>query len=189
MIPTLNQTQILEEARRLESVQDDPALFTQIYDQYLNPVYRYLLSRVGNTQDAEDLTSQVFLTALERISQYENRGKSIGAWLITIARNKSNDHFRSRRPISLSEVDAETLAQGEDALIQLCRKDEARAIFGLIRRLPELDQDLLHLRFGAELSFAEIARLVGRKEDAVKKQTYRLLERIQQQMEVVDENS
>ncbi len=87
-----------EEERLVAEARRDRGAFVQLYDRYLTPIYRYLLSRVGNRQDAEDLTSQVFLAALERFGQYQGRGKSFAAWLFTIARNKAIDFFRARHP-------------------------------------------------------------------------------------------
>lgn len=158
---------------------DNPGAFAALYDRYMKPVYRYLVCRVNDVQTAEDLTTQVFLTALERFSQYRGHGK-FAAWLFTIARNKSIDFFRtSRREIPLEDCPVQKTI-GED---QTCAGDDARHILALIATyLPE-ERDLLDMRFAAEMSFGEMAQVLHRSENAVKKQVYRLLERIRKELE------
>lgn len=163
------------------AAQADPATFSKLYDQYVQPVYRYLLSRVGNAHEAEDITSQTFMAAYESLGRYRERGQ-FSAWLFRIARSKLNDHFRRHK----HEVDLETageILEREDALGVLIRAEELSRIRSLINGLSEEEQDLVRLRYVADLSFVEIADLLGRREDAVKKSIYRLLARLKGQME------
>ena len=151
-----------------------------MYDRYLAPIYRYLACRVGNHQDAEDLTAQVFLTAFERFTQYRSQG-TFAAWLFTIARNKSIDFFRAGRR---REQPLETTPLNKAGVVdQSARLDEARAIHEIIARISPEERELLDLRFGAEMSFREMADMLHRSESAVKKQVYRLLARIKEEME------
>lgn len=158
---------------------DNPGAFAALYDRYLTPVYRYLVCRVNDIPTAEDLTTQVFLTALERFSQYRGHGK-FAAWLFTIARNKSIDFFRSsRREIPLENCPVQNLID-ED---RTCAGDEAGYIRALIAKFPPDERELLDMRFAAEMSFGEMAQALHRSENAVKKQVYRLLERIRKELE------
>ena len=75
----------------------DSDAFAQIYNRYLDPVFRFIYFRVTNRQVAEDLTAETFLRALKRIGSVTWQGRDIGAWLITIARNLVADHFKSGR--------------------------------------------------------------------------------------------
>ncbi len=162
-----------------EAKKDRPGAFLALYERYLTPVYRYLLRRVGDVKNAEDLTTQVFLTALERFSQYRGGGK-FAAWLFTIARNKSIDFFRtSRREIPLESCPPHRMID-EDRTFA---RDEARQIKDLIAKYPPEDRDLLDLRFAAEMTFAEMAQVLHRNENTVKKQVYRLLARLKNELE------
>ncbi len=76
-----NEDSLISDAQR------DPVAFTVLYDRYYRPVYRYLYSRVYSTAEAEDLTSQTFLSALEALPRYRHRG-FFSAWLFTIAREQ-----------------------------------------------------------------------------------------------------
>lgn len=163
------------------AAQKDPVAFGRLYDRYVQPIYRYVFSRLGNAPEAEDVTSQTFMTAYESLGRYRERGQ-FSAWLFRIARSKVNDHFRrSRREVGLEA--AGEILEREDALGVLIRAEELSRIRSLIHYLNEDEQELIRLRYVADLSFVEIADLLGRREDAVKKSVYRLLARLKSQME------
>jgi RNA polymerase sigma-70 factor (ECF subfamily) len=160
---------------------EDPAAFARLYDRYVQPIYRYVYSRVGGAHEAEDITSQTFMAAYEALGRYRERGQ-FSAWLFRIAQSKLNDHFRrSKRELGLEA--AGEILEREDALGTLIRAEELSRMRSLISHLDEEEQELIRLRYVADLSFAEIADLLGRREDAVKKSVYRLLARLKSQME------
>ena len=159
----------------------DPVAFGRLYDHYVQPVYRYLYSRVESVHEAEDLTSQTFITAYEALSKYRERGQ-FAAWLFQIARSKMNDHFRRNRHEVELEA-AERIAEREDALGQVIQDEELTRLRSLISELDLDEQELIRLRYIAELSFAEMAELLGKREEAVKKSLYRLQARLKDQME------
>src|SRR5574339_1191435 len=155
----------------ISASQKDPAAFGRLYDCYVQPIYRYVISRVGTAHEAEDITSQTFISAYEALGRYRERGQ-FSAWLFRIARSKLNDHFRrSRREVGLEAVGE--LLEREDALGVLIRAEELSRIRFIIGHLNAEEQELIRLRYVADLSFAEIADLVGKREDAVKKSLYR----------------
>ncbi len=155
--------------------------FGLLYDRYAVPVYRYVYSRVGNAADAEDLTAQTFLSALESLPRYRERG-AFAAWLFQIARSKLMDHFRrDRNQVSLDQVDLDPKA--DDPLACSIASDEVSTLKTLVASLSIQERELLRLRYVADLSFGEMAALLRKREDAVKKSLYRLLAKLQRQME------
>ena len=166
---------LVKEARR------NPAEFAALYDRYLMPVYRYHYSRVGNAAEAEDLTAQTFLTALERLSGYHENGTFAG-WLFAIAHNKLIDHYRREKPQTGLDPAHETPAT-DDPAGDAEKHLELEKLAAIIQNLNEDEQELIRLRYSADLSFAEVAAALGKREDAVKKTLYRLLTRVQSQME------
>ncbi|HEY3313606.1 MAG TPA: sigma-70 family RNA polymerase sigma factor [Anaerolineales bacterium] len=161
--------------------QRNPAAFAALYDRFLTPVYRYLHSRVGNPVDAEDLTAQTFLSALERLGNYRENGTFAG-WLFAIAHNKLIDHYRREKP--QVELDAERGVPGADDPVRDVEKQlDLEKLSTLLRTLNDDEQEIIRLRYVADLSFAEIATTLGKNEDTVKKSLYRLLARVQNQME------
>lgn len=161
--------------------QRNPQAFRRLYEEYAGPVYRYLYSRVGNQADAEDLTSQVFLKALEELGKFRNQG-GFRAWLFAIARSRAVDYYRKQHAeLSLDEVD---LGSGEpDPLAAAMHQGEIERMRKRIVALREEEQELIRLRYVAGLTYAEIADVLKRSEGAVKKALYRLLARLGEQME------
>ncbi len=165
----------------VEAAREDPAAFGALYNLYVQSLYRYLYSQVGTVHDAEDLTSQTFITAYESLPRYRERG-FFSAWLFRIARSKLADHFRRHRHEVTLDA-AESIVAGPDTLGLVIQDEEVCRLRSLIRELKESEQDLIRLRYVADLSFAEIANILGKREDAIKKSMYRLLARLKSQME------
>lgn len=174
----------------VERARKDPSAFngafTILYERYLPQIYRYLYFKVSSPADAEDLTAQVFLAALEGLPGYHFAG-SFRGWLFGIARRKAADFYRKGVPQARLEQAANFPIPTESPLALVAQTETLRSLIGLIAHLDEDDQELLRLRFAAGLGFAEIAGLTRRKESAVKMALYRLLDRLEHQME--DANS
>jgi len=172
------ETQVEDDLVR--AAKKNPQAFEALYLHYVKGIYRYLYSRMGSRADAEDATAQTFLSALEGFDRYRHDGH-FGAWLFAIARRKAADHFRlAGRSQFLSD---DLLAKEPDLQQQADHDERLRALMQAITSLDEEEQELIRLRFAAQLGFAEIAKLMGRKEDALKKSLYRLLDRLQSQLE------
>jgi len=176
--PLVSMVNEVEETRQSKTIN-----FTELYRKNAAPVFYYLYSRVRSVADAEDLTSQTFMTALENLSRLRDPRK-FTSWVFTIARNKAFDYFRQsrRRPtVDYNEdLDAATAMRvGLSPTDQDCLFDLER----LMSQLSPLDQEYLSLRIVAELPFAEIAVILGEPETRVKKKYYRLLERLRAQVE------
>ena len=170
-----------DEVELIRAAQANPDRFRPLYVQWVTPVYKYLLSRLRDPLETEDLTSQVFLTACEQLPRYNHRGR-FAAWLFTIARNKARDHYRTAgRSVSLDDGEAD--ASDPDLLAEAIRSDEIQRLDRTIRALPEADLDLVRLRFTAGLTYGDIGALLGKSDEAVRKQLERLLARMQSQME------
>lgn len=167
-----------EKARQMET-----ADFTKLYRQTAVPVFHYLYSRVNNIQDAEDLTSQTFLTAYEKFPKLRDP-KKFRAWVFTIARNKAYDFFRKSQrhaTVPLNDELAQTVTSSEKTSPK--DKDRLLDLENLIASLHPQEQDYLRLRIVAELTFAEIASILKKPESQIKKRYYRLLDRLQTQMD------
>jgi RNA polymerase sigma-70 factor, ECF subfamily len=163
------------------AVEGNQSALGQIYDTYVASIYRYHFSRVTNISDAEDLTSQTFMAVLESLVRYQHRD-NFTAWIFQIARNKLMDYFR--RNHSHGEIDESVVDPAQGDVLEAVVRDESRArLKSLLRLLDEEERELIRLRYTAELSFVEIAQLLGRKEDAVRKAIRRILDRLSIQME------
>ncbi len=171
-----------EEFELIRAARQDPKAFGGLYLRYVEPVFRYLYSRLGNDNEAEDLTAQTFLAAFESFTSFRQEGH-FASWLFTIARNKAMDHFRGRKDATPID-DLHEIPSGSDPLNAVIQSEQAAALSKLIRELPEEERELLRLRFLAAMSFPEMAHFLHRNEEAVKKTVYRLLARLHDRLEV-----
>lgn len=157
--------------------QQEPTVLTDLscdalYQRYASGIFAYLYKQTASRDDAEDLLLEVFLAAMERNNLIGMKEAECKAWLWSVARNKAADYYRrmTRHPdIKLKQVE-ETLyldeAQ-EPEQITLKREEYAH-LRTTIAQLPELQQDVLQLRFAYGLSYAEIATVLEKKEGAVR---------------------
>jgi RNA polymerase sigma-70 factor, ECF subfamily len=172
-----------DESSLLRAARDNPAAFASLYDRYVQALYKYLLGKTGNSAEAEDLTSQTFLSALENLPGYRDQG-NFRAWLFRIAHNKWVDFYRkSKRQVSTDEI----LPAGSenDFLQEVIRGEKSQIISSLVKKLSKHDLELLRLRLVSDLEFREIGVVLGKNEAAVKKAYYRLIERMKKEMEQI----
>ncbi|MFZ3071009.1 MAG: sigma-70 family RNA polymerase sigma factor [Anaerolineaceae bacterium] len=170
-----------KDAESVFAAQRNPAEFQQIYDRWAVPVYQYFYFRTDEPASAEDLTSQLFLSAYQALPRYQHRGH-FAAWLFTIARNLSNDYFRkNHREVPLEA--AQQLFASSDPSTEAAQHDEIIHLRELVQSLPEEDQELIRLRYVANLTFSDMAIVLKKREDAVKKSLYRLQARLQSLLE------
>ena len=148
----------------------DSEAFGQLYDHYQASVYRFLYYRVGSVPLAEDLTAETFFRALRSMSSFRWQGKDFGAWLMTIARNLTTDHFKAGRTRlestteDMSSLDSTT--EGPEGAVLASLTNEA--LLEALSQLPTEQRECLVMRFLQGLSIAETADVLGRSAGAVK---------------------
>jgi RNA polymerase sigma-70 factor (ECF subfamily) len=153
----------------------DADAFGQLYDRYLDVVYRYVFYRVGGKALAEDLVSETFLRALRRIGSFEWQGRDFAAWLITIARNIIADHYKSGRfrlEVSTADMlDADRATEGPES--EVLEGITNGSILEAVKKLNSEQQECVVLRFLQGLSVLETAQAMGKSEGAIKALQYR----------------
>ena len=163
------------ERRLIEAAQRDPARFAELFELHGRRVYAFIIVRVKNREEAEDLTSEVFHLALRNLKRYEFRGIPFSAWLFRIAANAIAQRGRTHAQEAGIPIEDEPIID-TDA--------ERRAIlFQLVGTLPEDQQRLIALRYVEQKSLREIADHMQRSEAAVKQLHYRAIQNLRQQME------
>ena len=147
--------------------------FESRYLEFVDKVYWYILLKVKNAREAEDLTSQTFVKAYQSYSALRDQDK-FAPWIFKIAHNLSMDYFRHSKQYSAEAPD--WLQSGdEDLLSNAINSELSRRIQIEIKRLSKEEQDLLALRFVAQLTFKEMATVLRRNVSTVKKQYYKLI--------------
>jgi len=156
------EEQLVEAAR---SLREDA--WAEIYRRHAEQVYAYIYFRLGDQHTAEDLSADVFVKAIAGIKSYTYRGTPLLAWLYRIAHNVTADYRKSRaRRMQHQAIEAaEDIEERADALRLM---DERSDMLSAIRALTEEQQQVIILRFYQGLSNAEVARIMGKPEGAVK---------------------
>jgi RNA polymerase sigma-70 factor (ECF subfamily) len=157
-----------------------------LYQRHYRRVYVYHLARAGNEQDAQDLTSETFLAALDSIAAYrpeydhrhERSERSFAAWLFGIAHHKLADFFQKRVPQSSLEEVGERPAGDMPPEQAAGQRSDLTRLRQLLALLPEERADALSLRFFSDLSLAEVAQVMDKSEAAVKMLVYRGLQEL-----------
>ena len=160
----------------------DRAAFAELYDTNVDSVYRYVLYRVREPSDAEDITADVFTRAFANIHRYRWQGKSFLAWLYTIARNAVTDRRRRDRP-TVELDNAYGLAEdGPTAHDQAVHGEAVDALRGAVQHLTSEQQEVLVLRFVENRSSREVAKILGKNEGAIRALQFRALGRLRKLM-------
>lgn len=147
----------------------DADAFGELYDCFLDRVYRYLYFRLGSPADAEDLTEQVFLKAWEAIGRFRWQGRPFLAWLYRLAHNVLVDHVRAKKPTtSLHDEEHPMDLPSESATRDLARTLDASLLAGAVSQLTEEQQHVILLKFVEGLDNATVARMMARREGAIR---------------------
>lgn len=169
--------------------QRDRAALETFYETYFDRVYGYVRRMLGNDEEAEDVTQEVFLHIQRSIDGYDPE-RPLSPWVFTIATNQVRDHWRARRrtdPLDGASLDEEEARPDPPAreigpLPALEQAELASALSAAIDELPESLRTTFVLRCQEGLSFDEIGRLVARNETAVRKRYSRALEELRERL-------
>lgn len=181
----LSELEYKEEEVLALASQGDRDAFGRLYEHYVERIFNYVYYRTGNSHDAEDLTARVFQRAMNHIVNYTDRGVPFSAWLYRIAHNLVANWHRDRsrkQEIPLDDLPILPM-KGDHPEKNLVRSQEEEALLRMIRKLPPERQNLLILKFVENMSNAEIGKIMGRSEGAVKSLYHRTLLALRDQLE------
>jgi RNA polymerase sigma-70 factor (ECF subfamily) len=164
------------------AMQGDKEAYGQLYQLYLDQVYRYVYFKVGNKEDAEDITENVFVRTWTAI--HNKKGQIVienfRAWIYRAAHNLVIDHYRKKGSKQEQEA-GEDLTSTEEPVEAIVEKDfENKALYDVIQKLDERMQQVIILRFLNGHSHAETARIIGIKPGHVRVLQYRALKQLQE---------
>jgi RNA polymerase sigma-70 factor (ECF subfamily) len=159
-----------QERLLIEAAQKDPKRFAELYESNFERVYSFIVRRVQDRHEAEDLTSEVFHHALANLSKFEWRGVPFAVWLYRIAANAITDRAR-RAKVVVDPALLDDLHQSDWPAV------ERRAtLFQLVDGLPEDQREVIIKRFIEQKPIRDIAEEFGRSEGAIKQLQYRAIE-------------
>lgn len=178
-MPLENERQLV-----LQAQAGNAEAFGQLYDAYMERIYRFIYFRVEDQQTAEDITSQVFMRAWNNLDRFRLGRTPYLAWLYTIAHNAVIDHYRTRKvttaleDVRLSQPDyAEVVENDIDIEVEM------KSVKSAMQTLTGDQQQVLMLKFIEGMSNDEIARHLGKREGAVRALQMRGLRALAKQLE------
>ena len=178
---TIPDSQLLEQANNL-----DPRALAEIYDRYAESIYRYLCRYLGDAAQAEDLTSEVFLTLLQVAGTSRAPRDHLRGWLYRVAHNRATDSFRQQSKNGTYSLDQHPHLEGnldsvtsDDLPVAALEKQQTQQQLRMaISQLTPDQQRVILLRFGESLKISEVGQLMGKSEGAIKVLQYRAIRRL-----------
>ncbi len=154
-------------------------IFGDLYKEFLPKVYRYVNYRITDTNLAEDLTSIIFEKALVKFKSYSSEKAAFSTWIFSIARNTVIDHFRAsgKAPVPMENTikDNNSGTSPEDEMIKF---EEYKILHSCISQLGSQEKEIVSLKFGAEMTNRQIAKMTGLSESNVGVIIYRAVRKL-----------
>ncbi len=173
-----------DERLLIEAAQQDPARFADLYEINFERIYAYIVKRVRDRAETEDLTAEVFHQALANLKRFEWRGIPFAAWLFRIAANLISDRWqRTGREVS---DDSGILESAQVSPAEIEEVERRATLFRLVDTLPAEQKRVVVLRFVEQKSIKEVAKAVRKTEGAVKQLQFRALSNLRARMEGAD---
>ena len=157
-----------EESLVRRAQQRDEEAFTQLYEEHFDKIYRYVALKIGNKTEAEDMTQQVFLNALQSISSFKWKGIPFSAWLFRIAHNQVVDYLRKKTKQATAPLDESLVSSGSNPQLMAEHKLDIEQLVSATKQLTRAQREVISLRFAGELPVAQVAKVMGRSQGAVK---------------------
>ncbi len=151
----------------------DKEAFARLYESYFDKIYRYVVLKMGNKTEAEDVTQQVFLNALQSLSSFKWKGVPFSAWLFRIAHNLVVDYWRREKKWATTSLDdsmaiVDSRASDCNPQLEAEHRMNMAQVISASKQLTMAQREVINLRFAGELSVAEVAKVMGKSEGAVK---------------------
>lgn len=169
-----------EQAVVVAAQQGDQGALARLYDHYFPRVYRYVSARLASNEDAEDVTTEIFLRIIENLRSFSWRGLPFGAWVFRIARNEVISHVRRQKVRTATAPLTETIQDpSPDHVDELVTQLTIETVRQATEKLPEAQRQVISLRFIAGLSVAETAQALGKTENNVKVLQHKAIAKLQ----------
>jgi len=166
----------------VERAKSDPAAFGELYDRYFARIYRFVRTRIHDDGLAEDVTADVFISALRCIKSYQDQGRPFSCWLYRIAANAVASHYRNRRPLLSIDEAVDLAAVEADPADEVVARDRVRAVWQAVDRLPAQQRAAMILKFSDDLTMEDIGAILGKSPAAAKLLIYRAVQRLRAEL-------
>lgn len=170
-----------EELAVISRAQKDPESFGPLYKKYHEQIFRYIYQRMDDEEQAFDVTSQVFIKAMNNLHKYEYRGVPFSSWLYRIAKSELYQSFRDRKARRTVNVESMHMFEMIEEFEEDDSAENKQRLVQTLRTLKEDDLQLIELRYFEKRSYREIGEILEITENNAKVRTFRALERLKKQ--------
>ena len=166
---------------------NDPDAYTSVYNAYIDKIYSFIFFKVSTHEEAEDITSDVFLRAWQYITSSDRDVKNLNAFLYQIARNAVIDYYRSKSRVEIVR-DEDIMKNIEDQQQQRLLKEidvhsDFEKVEKIIKTLKDEYKDVVLLRYVEELSISEISNVLNKSKGSVRVLIHRAIKLIKDEVE------
>lgn len=169
---------IQQELDWIQKAKSDPSHFAPLYKKYFSPIFRYVYQRMDDLDLANDVTSQIFIKALQNIHKYEFRGVPFSSWLYRIAKSELNQAFRDNLAVKTVNIDTQNISQFMEEFEEDDLEENKVKLKKALEGLKAEELQLIELRFFEKRSFKEIGEIMDMTENNAKVKSFRTLEKL-----------
>ena len=173
-----SQNQLLSENDIVEAAKKDPKQFEALYKKYYEQIFRYIHQRMDDKEMAFDITSQVFLKAMINLPKYKYKGVPFSSWLYRIAMSEVYQSFKDKKSTRTVNVDTSNVEDIIDEVEQDNTAEMSEALIEVIGDLPEIELQIIEMRYFEKRSYREIGDILGMTENNAKVKAYRIVEKL-----------
>jgi RNA polymerase sigma-70 factor (ECF subfamily) len=167
-----------EELNSINKAKEDPSAFAPLYKEYHEKIFRYVYQRMNDKDLAFDITSQVFIKAMNNIHKYEYRGVPFSSWLYRIAKSELYQSFRNKKAERVVNFESYHLIDVSEEIDCNDLVDKKELLIEALSKLKDIDIQLVEMRFFEKRSYREMGDILDLTENNAKVKTFRALERL-----------
>lgn len=176
------EDRLQEELKWVQFAKTDPRGFEPLYNKYYEQIFRYIYQRMDDKELAFDVTSQVFLKALNNINRYEYRGVPFASWLYRIAKSELYQSFRDKKARRTVNVESMHIFEMIEDWEEDKTEENRKILFNAIKTLNEEEVQMLEMRFFEKRSFREIGEILEITENNAKVKAHRVIKKMRKHL-------
>lgn len=172
------EDRLMQELEWIKRAKEDPRSFEPLYNKYYEQIFRYIYQRMDDKEMAHDITSQVFLKAMNNIQKYEYRGVPFASWLYRIAKSELYQSFRDEKATRTVNVDTVNLSDMIEEIEEDMSEESRSVLLKAIAELTEEEVQMIEMRFFEKRSFKEIGDILEITENNAKVKAHRIIQKM-----------
>jgi len=174
----LTEDKLQKEHQWVLQAQKKPEKFAPLYNKYYEQIFRYVYQRMDNKEVAFDVTSQVFLKALNNIHKYEYRGVPFASWLYRIAKSEVYQSYRDKKAKRTVNVESFQLFELIEDLEEDKTNENRKLLLSILSHLDTVEVEMIELRYFEKRSFREIGEILDLTENNAKVKAHRIVKKM-----------